>query len=83
MGTPLANRAGMFTWQPGPLAALCQVLETQNPKPRRWQQQRPCGKHLAQVIAPLGRLAEKVGVEAGKSGGVEVGGWVSGFRMTS
>lgn len=28
VGAPLANRAGVFTWHSGPLAALCQVLET-------------------------------------------------------
>lgn len=77
----LASKAGVFTRQTGPLAALRQVPETWNLKP--CSSRCPCGKHLARVIAPQGRLAGGgVGVEAGNWGGVEVGGWVSSFRVT-
>lgn len=59
VSAPLTIEAVCLHGSLGPLAALCQVPETWNPKPL--QQQRLCGKHPAQVIAPQGRLAERGG----------------------
>lgn len=51
---PLRLGVYMAAWAHWLLCARFQRLRTRS----HWQQQRLCGKHLAQVIAPQGRLAE-------------------------
>lgn len=57
MWTVVPDRAVLFTWWTGPLGCSVPVLHTWNSKPAG--RQSPFGKHLAQVIVPLGRVAEK------------------------